>query len=314
MKWQKRGVVFVPDGTIPWMQTHASIPVADLIDAETLRIYFGTRDAVGKSQLGYVDTKADAPSKVLAISQTPVLPLGEPGTFDDSGIMPAWIVRHGAFRFLYYIGWNPQITVSYRLYIGLAVSEDGGKTFTKYSQGPVRDRSRVEPFFNTAPCVLVEDGLWRMWYISCTGWRRIAGRMEPLYHIKYTESPDGMRWDKPGRICIDYDEFGQAFGRPCVFRTNGGYRMLYSYRRASDYRTDRNSSYRLGYAESPDGIDWVRIDSQVGITKSDEGWDSQMIEYCFVHGLQGDTQYLFYNGNNFGGTGFGYAVNDGDDA
>ena len=41
------------------------------------------------------------------------------------------------------------MTVSYRLAIGLAVSEDGGQTYRRYSSGPLLDRDRDEPFFNT---------------------------------------------------------------------------------------------------------------------------------------------------------------------
>jgi hypothetical protein len=40
MRWQKRGRILVPDGTIPWMKSHASIPVPDSLDDVTLRIHF----------------------------------------------------------------------------------------------------------------------------------------------------------------------------------------------------------------------------------------------------------------------------------
>lgn len=309
MKWRKGGLIFAPDGSIPWMQTHASIPIVDRLDNDSLRIYFGTRDAAGKSHIGYVDTRSDDPSKIIGISREPVLLLGDPGTFDDSGTMPSWILDNNGKKFLYYIGWNPEVTVSYRLSIGLALSRDGGKTFTKYSQGPICDRAIDEPFFNTAPCVHVENGLWRMWYISCTGWEVVAGRTEPRYHVKYAESPDGTHWQKTGRICIDYDSFARAIGRPCVFRENGLYRMLYSYRNTNGYRTDPQQSYRLGYAESTDGLSWERIDERVGIERADQGWDSEMMEYCSVYLING-SQYLFYNGNGFGASGFGFAVRE----
>jgi hypothetical protein len=83
--------------------------------------------------------------------------------------------------------------------------------------------------------------------------------------------------------------------------------MWYSYRQKRGYRSDKSSSYRLGYAESRDGIKWNRKDDQVGINVSPSGWDSEMIEYPFYY-AQNDKEYLFYNGNGFGKTGFGYAV------
>jgi len=52
---------------------------------------------------------------------------------------------------------------------------------------------------------------------------------------------------------------------------------------------------------------WIRIDNQVGIERSIQGWDSLMIEYCFLYN-RGDFEFLFYNGNGFGESGFGYAI------
>ena len=69
----------------------------------------------------------------------------------------------------------------------------------------------------------------------------------------------------------------------------------------------RGESYRIGYAESDDGIHWIRKDQDVGIDVSDSGWDSEMIEYPFVFDHEGD-RYMLYNGNGYGKTGIGLAV------
>jgi hypothetical protein len=307
MKWIKRGLIFAPNDNFEWMRTHASVPVADRLNEEVLRIYFGTRDARGLSHIGYVDVEADNPANVIAVSEEPLLPLGNAGTFDDRGIMPSWIVRQGETKFFYYIGWNAQLSVPYHLSIGLAVSE-GGK-FAKYSEGPICDRSIDEPFFNTSPCVMIDGRRWRMWYISCTGWEFINGQAEPRYHVKYAESDDGIRWRKTGRVCIDSDDFASAIARPCVYRHAGKYVMSYSYRNVRDYRTNPEQSYRLGYAESEDGLVWTRRDEEVGISRSETGWDSQMMEYCSVFEHKGN-RFLLYNGNGFGQSGFGYAIRE----
>ena len=309
MKWTKQGLIFAPDKNFEWMQTHASVPIADERGDDALRIYFSTRDGRGRSHVAYVEVDADEPRRVVKVSERPVLPLGRPGTFDDSGVMPSWIVDHDGRKFLYYIGWSPQVIVSYHLSIGLAVSDDGGATFVKYSEGPVCDRSVEEPFFNTAPCVLVEGGVWRMWYVSCTGWEEVGGRTEPRYQVRYAESRDGVGWRKSDRVCVGYDEATGAIGRPCVYKDGALYKMFYSYRATKDYRTDPDRSYRLGYAESSDGLAWTRKDAEVGIHRSEGGWDSEMLEYAFVY-ERGGRKHLLYNGNGFGATGFGYAVSD----
>jgi hypothetical protein len=307
MRWIKKGLIFAPDNNFDWMASYASIPIVDKIDDSRLRIYFSTRNKQGRSLPAYLEIDSDNPQNILYLHPKPILPLGQLGTFDDDGVMPYWLVTHGSRKYLYYLGWNRQVAVSYRLSIGLAISEDSGRSYQKYSEGPICDRSVDEPYFVTAPCVLVEKHKWRMWYASCTGWKTINHTAEPFYHIKYAESEDGIRWVRTGQVCIDYDGFTDGIARPCVFLENGLFKMFYSYRSAVGYRTDPQRSYRLGYAESTDGRDWTRNDSEVGIARSECGWDSEMIEYCFLYEHHGQ-KYLFYNGNGFGKSGFGYAI------
>jgi hypothetical protein len=306
MRWEKRGRIFVPDGTSPWMRTHASLPVADRLDAQTLRVLFAGRDEQNRSHIAHVDIAAGDPLRVLRTASQPLLPLGERGTFDDNGMMPSSIVAEGPLRYLYFIGWNPQVTVSYRVAIGLAISEDCGQSYHRYSTGPLLDRDRDEPFFNTTPCVLREQGLWRMWYSSCTGWTEVHGRAEPVYHVKYAESDDGIAWRRTGIVCIDRDQSTQAIGRPWVVWLGDHYGMWFSYRGLVDYRTDPRSSYRVGYAESRDGVRWDRKPDPDGLERSPEGWDSVMIAYTFIL-RSADSWLCFYNGNGFGQSGFGVA-------
>lgn len=65
--------------------------------------------------------------------------------------------------------------------------------------------------------------------------------------------------------------------------------------------------YLPGFAESFDGIHWVRKDHEIGITPSPRGWDSEML--CYPSLIQyEDKIYMFYNGNGMGKSGFGYAI------
>jgi hypothetical protein len=313
VRWEKCGRIFVPDGSIPWMRTHATLPVAVPLDGAILRILFAGRDEANRSRIGWIDVDARDPGTVLGISKEPVLPLGERGTFDDNGMTPSVVVQHGPLTYMYYIGWNPQVTVSYRLSIGLAVSEDGGRTYRRYSRGPLLDRDRDEPFFNTAPCVIREGDHWRMWYVSCTRWEEVHGHPEPMYHVKYADSQDGISWRRTGIVCLDYDAVTQAIGRPWVVNLGDRYGMWFSYRGLVDYRTDSRSSYRVGYAESRDGLQWERMSDPVGLARSTDGWDSVMLAYAQVLPIRGQL-HCFYNGNGFGRSGFGYAVSVDDTA
>ena len=68
-----------------------------------------------------------------------------------------------------------------------------------------------------------------------------------------------------------------------------------------------NGGYRMGYAESEDGIRYERKDQEVGIDVSESGWDSEMVCYPFVFNHKGQ-KYMLYCGNGYGKTGFGYAI------
>ena len=73
----------------------------------------------------------------------------------------------------------------------------------------------------------------------------------------------------------------------------------------------RGGSYRIGYAESADGLTWRRLDERAGIDVAPSGWDSDMIGYQFVFDAEG-ARYMLYNGNGYGATGIGLAVLEAD--
>ena len=115
MQWVKKGRIFSADNQYEWMAHHASVPIADKVDDRVLRIYFGPRDRQGRTRPAFIDVEADNPANVIYVHDRPVLDLGKPGAFDDSGVMPSCIVNDGGRKYLYYIGWNLGVTVPYRV-------------------------------------------------------------------------------------------------------------------------------------------------------------------------------------------------------
>ena len=146
-----------------------------------------------------------------------------------------------------------------------------------------------------------------MWYLSCIGWEMFDNKPEPIYNIKYAESEDGINWKQTGKVAIELKNDEGGLVSASVIKENGIYKMWFGKRKKHDYRTKVSNTYRIGYAESVDGINWIRKDEQAGIDISEIGWDSQMISYPYL--IKNDRDLLmFYNGNGFGKSGFGYAV------
>lgn len=293
---------------MPWSRTHAQIPTPMVLSNGDVRIYFSTRDDSNRSQVSFVEVDGSDFSNVKKRHPVYLWEFGRPGTFDDNGCMPASWVKHPETGdiYMYYVGWNACVNVAYQLSTGLAISRDGGITFEKFSEGAILDRSLDDPVFATIPCVIIENGIWRAWYISCTGWLEVNGRMEPNYLIKYAESKDGIRWQRYAEPCIPYKYDGEAIGRPWVIKKDGTYHMWYSTRGSINYRRKGGQPYVIGYATSSDGLIWERRDDEASITRSESGWDSEMICYCSVFTHKEDL-YMLYNGNGFGKAGIGYA-------
>ncbi len=297
MRWKKLGQVFCPQDNFPWMKSHAANPVAESLGGDLFRIYFTCRDGQNRSHIASLDLDINDPRKLLRLDDEPLLGPGKLGTFDDSGAALGCVLDIGGTKFLYYLGWNLGVTVPWRNSIGLAVLPPGEKRFMRVSEAPILDRNALDPFSLSYPWVLREGGRWRMWYGSNLSWGVDQRDMDHV--IKYAESADGFAWTPTGRISIGLEPPGEyAVAKPCVLRDRDCYRMWYAH---------RGPAYRIGYAESPDGLDWRRKDENVGIDVAEEGWDSGMIEYAsvFDHGGQ---RYMLYNGARYGATGFGLAM------
>jgi predicted GH43/DUF377 family glycosyl hydrolase len=305
MKWIKQGHLFKPEPGHEWMKTHAQVPTV-LLKKDRLRIYFSSRPQKTLSLTSFVDLDINDLSKVIYVNQKPILQIGTPGTFDEHGIMPASIIEKDGRVYLYYSGWQRAVGVPYNNYTGLAISKDGGQTFFKYNAGPIIDRTPKELYSATSPCVYFEKGVWHMWYCSGTDWKKINGRKEHTYDIKYASSQDGKNWVQQNKTVIFQRDEYEAITRPTVIKMDGLYHMWFCYRGSKSFR-DGDDSYRMGYAYSVDLVNWERDDKKAGIDVSANGWDSQMIAYPCVAKIK-DQIYMFYNGNAFGEEGFGYAI------
>jgi hypothetical protein len=295
--WEQRGLLLSAPLPFPWAASHVALPHVHRRADGGLELSFSSRDEEGRSQIGRADLEIGASGPRVDVRTEPILGPGPLGAFDDRGVTTSCAVRDGERELLYYTGWAVGKTVPFYLYVGCAISTDGER-FERVSPAPILERSAVDPYLTASPWVLVEDGVWRMWYVSGTGWEVTAGEPRQSYHIKYAESDDGISWRRDGHVCVDYaGPEEHAFSRPCVVRDGDLYRMWFSV---------RGDAYRIGYAESRDGLEWERRDEEAGIASSGD-WDSEMQAYPAVFD-DGGKRYLLYDGNDYGRTGVGWAV------
>ncbi|MDH3375804.1 MAG: glycosylase [Gammaproteobacteria bacterium] len=315
-QWKKLGKVFTPQEVEgrSWLREFAQAPATLVFDG-FVRVYFSCRppaDENGQyiSYSAFVDLDYADRFKVKYVSKQPILSLGGLGEFDEFGTYPVSVIRDGDEVRAYYAGWTRCESVPFNVAIGMAISRDGGETFTKLGNGPVLSYSPDEPFILGGPKIRRFNDTWYLWYIAGRKWKMFEGRAEPVYKIRMASSSDGIRWTKVNKDLIENRiEEDEAQASPDVIYASGRYHMFFCYRRSTNYRCKENG-YRIGYASSTNLTDWVRDDAKAGIDVSENEWDAEMVSYPHVFELNGAT-YLAYLGNQVGRHGFGLAALDG---
>lgn len=314
MQWRRLGKIFDPTGhQLPAGCTgYAQSPQA-LVFEDFVRIFFSTRSIDQQNQkfrshVAFVDMTKDF-STVLQVSKNEAIQLGEVGAFDEHGIFPINVLRHGGVIYAYTCGWSRRVSVSVETAIGFAISRDDGLTFEKHGAGPVMASSLREPCLVGDGFVKIVDGVFHMWYIFGTGWKRYSEQDAPdrTYKIGHATSMDGLHWEKQEALRIIPDLLGEDESQalPTVIQVGTRFHMYFCYRHSYDFRKNPSRGYRLGHACSDDLQTWVRGEDPLPRGGAGD-WDSEM--QCYPHVFEMDGKVLLlYNGNQFGRFGFGVA-------
>jgi hypothetical protein len=300
MRWRKLGLLYAAgsDQRSPKLLTHAANPLPVHREGDVYRIFYSGRDAHNRSSVGMVDVDI-VRRKVVRKYAEPAFEHGPDGSFYANGVSIGNCYVAGGMRYMLFMGWQSPANQHWRGDIGrLVVGAD--LSLRLDGNGPFLTCDEVDPISLSYPWVMDYGDGFRMWYGSTLSWD--AGNGEMLHVLQQAASPDGHEWHREG-LAVPYElGVAQAFSRPTVAsRATGGFEMWFS------YRGGRGETYRIGYAVSDDGTHW-RLDlAAAGIDISPSGWDTGMIEYPFVFDHRGH-QYMLYNGDGFGKTGFGLAV------
>ena len=300
MAWRKLGLVVAPQLGDPLRQSHAMLPTPILL-GETLRVYFASCDSELRGRVFYADLDRRDPTIVRSMSESPVLDVGEPGCFDVDGVNPCSIVAWKNKFYLYYVGYQRLPSVPYTLFTGLAVSDDAGESFRRVRTEPLLGHTNDERYFRTAAFVRADGDGWRLWYIGGDDWLNESGKALPIYSLKHFRSDTLFDWPSSPEVLIKPDlsagEIG--FGRPWVTQRSDRYEILLSIR--------RRTGYQLVTGHSLDGLRWTL--EGPALETGPDAWDCEMVCYGATIDVD-DRRYLFYNGNQFGRSGFGVAVDE----
>jgi len=299
--WKKLGLLYCPcgDRRHPKLLSHAANPLPVHMEGDIYRVYYSGRDSLQRSSVGAVDIDI-VRRQVVKEHAEPFFEHGPVGSFYADGVSVGNCYDVAGRKHMLFMGWQNPPKAHWRGDIGrLQVGDDFGLTMVDLV--PLLASDGIDPLSLSYPWVMQagRGGHLDMWYGSTLNWD--AGNGEMLHVIQHASSVDGEHWDKDG-LAVPFEiGVAQAYSRPTVVRDLDGLHMWFS------YRGKPGQTYRIGYAFCPAGGAWELRLADVGIDVSNDGWDSEMIEYPFVF-EHGGLRYMLYNGNGYGKTGFGLAV------
>lgn len=310
-EWKKHGIIFSPK-----LQTNSTINCSEALvptpfyfgSRKAIRVYYTARDSKGRGHVYWVEFSSTNPEKLLDYSASPILEPGNPGFFDDNGVMATSIVKIKPDVFyLYYVGFERLTTIRYRLLTGLAISKDNGNSFQRFSTQPILERSPEEPFFRGGPFVKYENKKFKMWYVAGGEWLMQNEKTSPKYSLYYVESTDGINWSENKRLILNPSQEGYAIGRPWVVNEGDNWRIFYSERKL------KYMKYRLEtILMNPISGQNIESNTKFKLEAGPAEFDS--LEICYSAVLQLQNKYLmYYNGNNLGEQGMALAsmqIND----
>lgn len=224
----------------------------------------------------------------------PVLTSDPVGIWDSAFTTLATVIHDGINYKMWYSGHNG---TSYR--IGLATSSDG-VNWTKYSGNPVLDTGGAGEWDSSNvffPNVIFDGTEYKMWYGGNT-------KIDEL-EVGYATSPDGINWTKySGNPVLKSGAEGTwddlAIISPSVIYDGQIYKMWYS-------GDPGNSERQIGYATSPDGVNWEKYPGNPVMSQTADAWDSFSVDGPSVI-FDGIKYKMWYDGSNLINRRIGYAT------
>jgi predicted GH43/DUF377 family glycosyl hydrolase len=222
----------------------------------------------------------------------PILKKGASDEWDDVFVINPQVLQIGTETIMLYSG--GEATGQNPSKIGIALSNDSGITWSKYSGNPVMVPSKTgwdASYINNISILQRGDSL-HMWY---------TGSLSPtgsnLWRIGHATASvvTPVQWDfkkYSGNPVLEKGKSGFDLSSvfcPVVLYVQGSYRMW--------YWASNGSSHSVGYATSPDGLVWTKYENNPVFTASmqDGTFDQYQVRIFRIH-YDGIRYHMFYVG------------------
>jgi predicted GH43/DUF377 family glycosyl hydrolase len=188
--WQKHGVVLAPDAATWEGNYSAGNGSALLVDGQFWYWYVG-----GPKDLPRLGLARWPDGRRFTKERDPVLEPGPTGSWDERGVADPYVIRSGAYFYLFYLGQNR----ARRQRLGVARSTDGIR-FEKLRTNPILEIGDDGSFDEQG---LGEPAVWQSmgWY-----WMLYTGRdREERRRMGLAQSRDGVQWRKMPHVFAGHE-------------------------------------------------------------------------------------------------------------
>jgi len=297
--WKKKGLLYSPSRSLSWDLTHAAVPTPLLIDSETLRIYFTSRDVCNIGRVSFIDVDPGNPQKIIRNYNNISLDVSEYG-FDDCGVQCTQVLKINDKYHMFFMGFQRTERHPYYIFTGHAISENGEK-FIKTSVVPVMDRTQTEPTIRAMLCVdFIENNKYRYFYLADKEWTKTTyGKKIPVNVLMSGITTDNFDFNKSEIVLTPkYDSGEVGFGRPWVNNND----IYFSVRKIVNGKSEYTHIEKALIV----GKNKINRTGEIVLTRSPGEFDEKMCCFPAIIDLP-DGKYCFYNGNGYGEAGFGLA-------
>jgi predicted GH43/DUF377 family glycosyl hydrolase len=342
--WVKRGVILQPGFAGPSSAKFVSSPSVIRLDDGRLRMYVWVADGTppwlnGRHIIVAAESHPANPFQWRVVSKEAVGP-GPRGTIRDRGVgFPYVLPRNDGPWLMYYGTWGGDWTRERELTnrIGLALSHDKGLTWQVVNEDLLPSGPPGSFDAGAIPSVGVVRSAnddYYMWYTAAEKYVGFGVVNQGVMHLGAARSRDGITWEKLEQPALRAREAAAApyeacLARPAVLQLDGTYHMWFGVYdmapgsrpnsaaaaggarsgSAADATPAGAGSYRIEYASSTDGVNWIRFPDQPVFPLTPGGFDSVSQTYASVVDM-GEQLWLFYTGDGLGDTGVGLATLD----
>lgn len=262
-----------------------------------LKLIVTGRCANGMSHLGEITLNYNHKTHDISlkeISKSPIIELGQLGTFDHRGMSYPFCIEYRKQNFLFYCGWKRTVDTKFENNLGLLKFDKAQQKWVRVSKAPIFSLDNIDPFGVGSVTLQFNDydRLYYMFYTSFLSWR---SSFQHNYTVRLARSSDLVNWEKSSEILIKNDNElhsicrANFFGNAIYVCARGEHYSL--------YKLKTNAPLQNLFNESISISDFQRMSPQIIVN----GFTEEQ-SYPHIADVFGKT-FLLFNGANYGKSG-----------